>query len=104
MTPDMLEPASSLSRVEHSTTEPLHSLLIPMCMLHRSCKNIFSLSPLKNYPSNSMDPDQLASLEAGRSGSTLLAMQSYYVASYDMVDVRVTCIQMLKIASDGSLT
>ena len=77
--------------------------IILMFILHRSCKKYFSLSPLKNYPSNSVDPDQPASLEAGRSGSTLFAMQTYYVASYDMVDFRVTCIHLLNIANAAKL-
>ena len=54
------------------------------------------------YFANSVDPDQPASSEAGWSGFTLFAWHAIYAILYDLVDFRVICIYMLKIASDGN--
>ena len=51
---------------------------------------------------NSVDPDQPASSEADWSGSTLFAIQLIYAVLHSLVDMKMTCFHLLKVASDGN--
>ena len=50
---------------------------------------------------NSVDPDQPASEEAGWSGYALFFKQFMLCCLWKLIDVRVTLFHLLKIASDG---
>ena len=75
-----------------------------MCQKFISNIITFLTSPIGCF-ANSVDPDQPASEEAGWSGSTLFFKQFMLChIIWKLVDVKVTSIDLLKIASDGNFS